>query len=58
MIDPMLKENGAILKTTSLVVKKEKGTIASGYTAGCVGTERDCREIVIGKRREYLSYRH
>lgn len=28
----MLKENEAILKTTSLVVKKEKGTIASGYT--------------------------
>ena len=54
----MLKENEAILKSRSDVVKKEKRENRK-LLESCVGTERDCCKIVIHAiKRKYLSYRH
>ena len=53
----MLKENEAIVKTRSDVVKKEKGTVETFESF--FGTERDCWKIVIlGIKCEYTACRH
>lgn len=63
VIDPpsplaMLKENEAILKTRSDVVKNKERDNKKLWES-CVGTKCDCCKIVIiGIKCEYLSYRH